>query len=69
MWYKFFGKPKQFFEIGVNFVVKIGKNGNWFTSNLAVNFQRKMTICLRSLNMFVMSASLVKAKILQKCQF
>ena len=40
MWYQFFGKPEQFSEIGVNLVVIIGKNGNWFRSNLVVKFQR-----------------------------
>ena len=60
MWYKFFGKSEPFFEIGVNLAVKIGENGNWFRSNLVINFERKMTICLRGINIFVMFALLVK---------
>ena len=70
MWHKFFGKTEQFFEKGVNFVVK-----NWqkwqliFRNKLIVSFQRKTTICFKSLDIFVMCALLVKAKILQKQKF
>ena len=30
MWYKFYGQIEQFFEKGVNLVVNLGKNDNWF---------------------------------------
>ena len=40
-----------------------------FRSILVVNSVKNMTICSASVNFFVMCASLVKAKILKKCQF
>ena len=51
-WYKFFAEIEQFFEKGVNLVVN----------------SEKMAICFRSVNFFVMWATLVKSKILQKQQ-
>ena len=40
-----------------------------FRSNSVVNSKKMITICFKSVNFFVMCASLVKAKILQKHQF
>ena len=68
-WYKFFGEIEQFFEKGVNLVVNFGKNDTWFYMYFSCQFWNKWQFVLEVSIFFVMWASLVKSKILQKHQF